>query len=391
MDNSKVTSWYRVEQALSHRQPDRVPFDLGSSNTTGINKHAYLRLREYLGLPKKEIVYNCWIQQLAKVDDDVIEALDIDIMGVGPNNPSGYEVNMSIEKINGKDYKVADDEHGITWTMPVEGGHYFDMRRHPLADYNSLEEIKTMYKYYKADDPARFTDIAKKCNDIAKVKQKACVVSRHTAGIFELGLWLRGFENFFMDMALNPGYAEGVLDMVTEMKMAYWDKALEQAGDNILIVAEADDLATQNSLMVSKDMYRKFIQPRHKKLYNFIKEKAKRKVYIFHHSCGAVKDLLWDLIESGVDIINPVQISAKDMNPIELKREFGKDITFWGGIDAQHILPHGTPKEVKEETKRIIDILGKGGGFILNSCHNVQSDVPPENIVAMVEGLRESK
>jgi len=168
--------------------------------------------------------------------------------------------------------------------------------------------------------------------------------------------------------------------------------ALDVVGDNVLVISEADDLASQNSLLVSANMYRQFIKPRHKKLFSYIKSKAQNKVYIFYHTCGAVKELIPDLIEAGVDILNPVQVNAKGMDSKELKKLFGKDITFWGGgVDTQHILPHGTPQEVRDETKRRIEDLAPGGGFIFNPVHNVQRDVPPENYMAMWETLQEYK
>jgi len=180
------------------------------------------------------------------------------------------------------------------------------------------------------------------------------------------------------------------LDKITELKMRYWAKALEAVGGNVLLVSEADDLASQQSLLCSPDLYRSMIHPYHKKLFSFIKTKAQSPVHIFYHSCGAVKPLIPLLIEEGVDVLNPVQVSARDMDTQTLKREFGRDITFWGGgVDTQQVLPTGSPHEVREEVRRRIGDLAPGGGFVFAAVHNVQSDVPPENFMAMWETLQE--
>jgi uroporphyrinogen decarboxylase len=201
---------------------------------------------------------------------------------------------------------------------------------------------------------------------------------------------MRGFENFFCDMVDNVAFAEALMDKICEIKMQYWAKALEILGPNVMMISEADDLASQNACLCSPALYRKLIKPRHTKLFAFIRKHAKAPVKIFYHSCGAVAPLIPDLIESGIDILNPVQVSATGMDTKELKRRFGKDITFYGGgVDTQHVLPHGTPQQVKDEVRRRVDDLAPGGGFIFNTVHNIQADVPAENIVAMWEALQE--
>jgi uroporphyrinogen decarboxylase len=201
---------------------------------------------------------------------------------------------------------------------------------------------------------------------------------------------MRGFENFFCDMILNEKFAHALMSKITELKMQYWEKALEAVGENVLILSEADDLAAQRSLLCSIDLYKKMVSPYHKKLFSFMKEKARSKVYLFYHTCGSVKPLIPILIEEGVDILNPVQVNAVGMDTKDLKREFGKDLTFWGGgVDTQHVLPFGTPDEVRAEVKHRIDDLAPGGGFMFNPVHNVQSDVSPENYMAMWETFQE--
>jgi uroporphyrinogen decarboxylase len=191
-------------------------------------------------------------------------------------------------------------------------------------------------------------------------------------------------------MLVNRQFAHALLEKITEIKMQYWEKALEAVGENVLVVSEADDLATQESLFCSVDLYREMIHPYHKRLFQFILKTAKSRVHIFYHTCGASRPLIPLLIEEGVDILNPVQVSAHGMETAGLKRDFGKDITFWGGgVDTQFVLPHGTRLQVREEVKRRIEELAPGGGFVFSAVHNVQSDVPPENFMAMWEALQE--
>jgi uroporphyrinogen decarboxylase len=172
--------------------------------------------------------------------------------------------------------------------------------------------------------------------------------------------------------------------------MKYWARALELVGKNVMIVSEADDLASQNQTLVAPETYRKLIKPRHARLFSFIKQQAKVPVKIFYHSCGAVASIIPDLIDAGIDILNPVQVSATGMDTRQLKRRFGKDLTFYGGgVDTQQVLPRGAPAQVREEVRRRIEDLAPGGGFIFNTVHNIQADVPPENIIAMWEAMRE--
>lgn len=382
-----LNSFERVKTALEHKEPDKVPFDLGGSVLTGMNAVAYKNLRTYLGLPDKQIEICDRIQQLARIDVDIIDLLKVDVKDVDPQDPDNPR--LSKDPVVEDGYHTYIDEWGITWKMPVEGGIYYDMRSHPLSGMSSLDELRK-FNFPDPVDPGCFRTMKQRADKYVHEEGKAYILGRNSAGIFEMALWLKGFEEFFMDLALNPEFAEGLLDIITDIKMKYWEKALDAVGDNVLVISEADDLAAQNSLLVSANMYRQFIKPRHKKLFSYIKSKAQNKVYIFYHTCGAVKELIPDLIEAGVDILNPVQVNAKGMDSKELKKLFGKDITFWGGgVDTQHILPHGTPQEVRNETKRRIEDLAPGGGFIFNPVHNVQRDVPPENYMAMWETLQE--
>lgn len=383
----QYTSYERVKAVLEHKEPDRVPFDLGGSVLTGMNRHCYVNLRKYLRMPEKEVEIYDVMQQLARIDDDMVQRLKIDVRCVDPSPPSKKGLAKDVER-DGDYYKMID-EWGIGWKMPVEKGHYFDMVERPLADAETMEDIEK-FPWPDPVDPARFATLKERADKFVYEDKKAYILGREYAGIWETALWMSGFEKFFCDMILNEEFAHALMNKITELKMQYWEKALEAVGENVLVVSEADDLATQNSLLCSEELYKKIVHPYHKKLYEFIKKKAKSKVYIFYHTCGAVKPLIPYLIEEGVDILNPVQVNATDMDTKVLKKEFGKDITFWGGgVDTQHILPFGTPQQVRGEVKRRIDDLAPGGGFVFAAVHNVQSDVPTENFMAMWETLQE--
>jgi uroporphyrinogen decarboxylase len=293
---------------------------------------------------------------------------------------------MSLKQSEG--YIRFRDEWGIGWKKPVSGGHYFDMEAHPLEGPLTLDDLKK-YAWPDGQEENRTAGFRKDIEAAVSSEEHALMLFGVCAGVLEMALRLRGFEQLFMDLALDPGLACAILDKIVDIKMDYWKKALELAGKNVLVAVEGDDLGTQNSLMISPEMYRKYIKPRHTRLFSFIKKQAPH-IKVFLHSCGAVRQLIPDFIESGVDILNPVQVSARDMDTKLLKKEFGEAITFWGGgVDTQRILPYGSVQEVKDEVRRRIDDLAPGGGFVFNTIHNIQADVPPQNIEAMLAALSE--
>lgn len=377
-----MNSRERVQTALNHQEPDKVPFDLGGTPMSGIHTQAYRNLRAYLGLPEVDIKVTDTIQQLATVNDDMAERLQVDIFNIAPRSSAKYNLAFRDEG----DYMAYTDEWGIGWRKPKADGLYYDMYQWPLAPFETIEAIQENYIFPDAADPSRYQGLREKA--LATIEQgKAVVVGSLSAGISEMHAWTRGFEKYFTDFYLYPDLANYIMDTVVEMKMIYWENVLNAVGDLADVVIEADDLAGQRNLFFSPEQYRQFIKPQHTKLFQFIKGRTNAK--LFYHCDGAIRPLLWDLIESGIDILNPVQ-KVPGMEYAEIKKEYGNDITFWGaGVDTQRIFDKGTPDEIRDEVKRNIEIMAPGGGFICSPIHNTQATVPPENYMAMWETLQE--
>ncbi len=383
MNENIYTSEERILTTLAHKEPDRIPFDLGSLSTGGITLKAYKALLEVLGIEKKNIEIAHISQQLAKVHEDVLTRLNVDTRGFEPLNIPRRE-----QKIRKKgDYYVYSDEFGIVRSMPVDGGFYFDITEFPLAGELDIQRVND----YSYPDHRQWINSEKLRKDIIdKYNQTNCaMVIRGSTIVVERVLFLRGFEDGLMDFAGNFDKLSALIDRILENRILFWAKVIDAVGDVVHIMSLNDDLAGQESLLFSPEVYRKYVKPIHRKIFSFIKERAPN-VKILFHSCGSVYSLIGDLIEIGVDILNPVQVSARDMDPKKLKNEFGNDIVFWGGgVDTQYVLPQGTPDEVRDDVKRRIDDFAPGGGFVFNTVHNIQEDVPPENVIAMWETLME--
>lgn len=372
----------RVSKALSHREPDRIPFDLGGTGLTTIHVTAYQNLRQHLGMPLTKPRIGHVAEQLAVVDEDLAEQLGTDVRPVEPGTSSKFQYTFRDQGA----YEAFFDEWGIGWRKPKEGGLYYDMYHHPLAAADSLDEFKA-YPFPNPVDEQRFATLRSQA-EAAAAKGKAVVLAGPSAGVAEVYSWLRGYEQYYVDLARGDRCVAYMLDRLVDFKCAFWERALQEVGDLVDVVIEADDLAGQHALLMSPDTYRSLIKPRHQRLFSFIKGQAP--VKLFFHSCGAVRPLIPDLIDAGIDILNPVQVSAAGMDLEGLKQEFGQDLVFWGGgVDTQGVFGTGTPEEVKEDVRRNIEALAPGGGFVFAAVHDIQANVPPQNIMAMWEAWQE--
>ena len=377
-----MNSVERVKLALNHQEADHVPLDIAGTGVSQIHVTAYTNLRQYLNLPAREPDIIFVAEQLAKFETDIADRLETDFVFVLPQAPSTYELKFHDEGA----YEAYIDEWGIGWKKPKQGGFYYDMYYHPLATAETLADFKA-YKLPDPLDERRYQKLRPEV-EAAVARGKAVVLAGPGAGILETYTWLRGFEQFYIDMALNHEFVAYMLDLLVEFKQAYWERALADFGDLVTVVCEHDDLAGQKAPLFSPDTYRTLVKPRHQKLFQFIKARAP--VKLFYHTDGAVRSLIWDLIEAGMDILNPVQFTAAHMDLPGLKQEFGRDLVFWGaGVDTQGVLGSGTPDEVNADVKRNIDALAPGGGFIFATVHDIQANVPPENIMAMWDAWKE--
>ena len=380
-----MNSRERVLTALDHQEPDRVPFDLGSTLTTGISQITYRKLLPILGFDaNREVGIVDTIQQLAAVDEDVLQKLQVDTRGVVHEALGGRA-----EMWEDEDNSYLKDQWHVTWRMPKRTGYYYDMTAHPLRGDNPADIDK--FSWPNPRDPARWEGLVDQVKPLHDAGEY-CVVLGSTGmsvGLLQTIQWLQGFEDSYTNLAGNPLFMHKLVDKITELDLEFWDAFLGEVGPYLDVILYADDFAGQNGPLMSIDMYKNYFKTGYKEIFDLIHRKAPN-IHILFHSCGAVYDLIPELIELGIDILNPVQVSAVDMDTKRLKQEFGDAITFWGGgVDTQRILPFGTPQDVKDEVKRRIDDLAPGGGFVFNTVHNIQRDVPPENVMAMHEALLE--
>ncbi len=370
--------------ALSHREGDRLPLDIGSVQVTGIHVDAYRGLRSALGLRETGATLCDSIQRLALPDDDFIARLGVDVRGLYPLNSH----NWNVVEAEAGDYWEYHDEWGITHRRSRPGGLYHSVFKVPLPGPGLTVRDIERQPWPDLGDERRIEGLRERAQAYRSAGF-AVLLKDPFAGIFEMSQRIIGMEELLMTMAAEPEIAEALFDKMLELKLAFWEMALPRLGDLVDVVSYADDYGTQTSQIISPAMFRELVKPRVKILFDAMKRLAPG-ARRFFHSCGNVRPLLPDFIEIGTQILNPVHISATGMEPAALKRDFGADLVFWGGgVDTQGILPRGSPDEVRDDVRKNIEALAPGGGFVFSSVHNIQSDVPPANIIAMVEALRE--
>ena len=366
----------RVMLALNHKEADRIPIDLGATIVSSITKASYIPLKKHLGIPLEEIKMLDYIQQLPYLDDALMDRFGVDFRMV--QLPAATAPNLAIfEEGN---YYAFIDRWGSKLHMPKEGGLYFDWVDFPIKE--TTMEALDQYKWPRPDPHEYNLRLGEQARYIYANTDFALVGSAVIGGgIFEQPARTMGLENFLMALITEPKFADRLMEQITDIYIESCNNYLDEVGKYIQVFTYWDDVNTQDGWMIHPDIYRKMIKPKERRLVEAIKKKTDAK--IFFHGCGATFDLIPDLIELGFDILNPVQVSARGMDTRRLKREYGKDIVFWGGgVDTQRVLPFGKPEEVVDEVKHRIDDLAPGGGFIFAAVHNIQAFIPPENIVA---------
>jgi len=367
-----MNSRERVRRALNHQEPDRVPIDLGGYQT-GIMVYAYNMVKEMLGVEEKTEIVEM-IQQLAKPCEQILRTFNIDTRYIYFRNEDHWCPDRRPDGSN-----VGYLEWGNGEMIKKPGCYYYENANFPLADMR--EEDLDRFQYWPdLNNSNRTEGLKEKVLNLYENTDYAICAALGSA-VHEQAWFLTGIDKFLMGLIDNKKFINRLLDKVLGIKLNLYGKFLDITGRYLDVIQLFGDLGSQNGPLFSPSLYRETIKPFDKKLIEMIKSKTSGK--ILFHTDGDSYEFIPDLIEIGVDILNPVQVSAKNMNPLKLKKEFGKYLCFWGGIDTQKILPYGSPGAVEEEVRKRIIEFSSGGGYILSSVHNIQVDVPPENVIAM--------
>lgn len=410
-----MTPRERLLAAINHREPDRVPIDLGATPSSGLSVVAYQNLIKYLGKTHlKTHVYDV-IQEVAQPEMELLDHFNVDILDIGRHFNTSEDYWHELEVIPGHkalypkwfDSELLPDGSRITYGSGSEiigrmpgGATFFDQTIFPYVDgypkdYRNLasDMKRTIWGGFGfspwdwADEKNFWKLLREKTIDLKKKTDRALLLGIG-CNLFEWGTFIRRMDNFLMDLLAEPDEVHRFLDALMESHMNTLVKTCKAVGDVVDIIKFGDDLGTTNGPFISTEMYREFFKPRHKMLCDYVK--ANSSMHTMLHCCGGIYELIPELIDSGFEILNPVQINAVNMEPWRLKKEFGRDITFWGGgCDTKSILNLATPQQVKDHVKHNLEVFTVGGGFVFNAVHNIMPDVPPENIVAMFEAIKE--
>ncbi len=362
----------RVLMTLDHRDPDRVPVDLGGTQT-GILVEPYNALKQRLGIDTPTQVGNM-VLGLARIEEPVLERFDIDFRHVLPGQPDRYRFDLLPDD-------SFFDEFGTRWCRPP-GGYYYDMVEFPLADctLDSLEKFRWPDPY----DPGRVRGVS---DELARLRSETdFAIEAGLVGVWETAWFTVGLERMLFALTDFPEFAEALIDSTSAFLLQMHGAYLDAAGPYLDMVTLWDDYGVQSTSLISPARWRSLVKPHLAEIVSMIRSKTEAVVGI--HSCGSIFPLLDDLVEIGIKVINPVQVSARNMAPAQLKRRYGDHLTFWGGIDTQHLLPNGSAAEVEQAVRETVNRMATQGGFILAAVHNIQPGVPPENILAMFDTAR---
>ena len=409
-----MTSRERVLAAINHQQTNKIPVDMGSNPSAGISAMAYTKLKKALGIETGHTRIFDVVQQLAQVEDEVIDALGLDILDIGrvfnTSDDDWYDVTMldgstaqypkSFHPLEREDGSNEVEVDGIVIARRPVDGAFFDQTYFPYeadypSDYSDLPAAMNMVVWQNlahspwdhASDDNFWAELRERTLKLRESTDKALMI---TCGcnLFEWGTFLRKLDNFLMDLLTEPEEVEGLLDALMKLHLQGLERVCDSVGDIVDILRFGDDLGTTGGLFMPPDIYRELFKPRHTLLNKFVHENSQMKTFL--HSCGSIYRVMPDLIEAGYDIINPVQTNCFEMEPEKLKAEFGKDITFWGGgCDTASILNKATPEEVRKHVLERCELFSKDGGFIFNAIHNILPEVPAENIMACFDAVKE--
>ena len=409
-----MNSRERILSAISHKQPDRIPIDLGATPSSGLSVVAYLNLIRHLELDLTNHVYDV-IQEVTQPEMELLDMFKVDVLDIGrffnkspdywhklelmKGYPGLYPKWFNPEKQNDGSWLAAGKTGEYIGKMPV-GATFFDQLIFPYvdgypSDYKNISlDISRVtwggfgFPPYDRMNEKDFWRLLRETIIEERLKTDKAFLIGVGCNLFEWGTFLRRIDNFLMDLYMDPLNVHRLLDKLMERHMDFLSKICESVGDIVEIIKFGDDLGTNTGPFMPNEIYNEFFGPRHKVLCDYVK--ANSSAHTMLHCCGGIYELIPELINAGFEILNPVQINAVNMEPERLKKEFGNEITFWGGgVNTQSILNRGTPQQVKDHVKHNIEIFSKGGGFVFTTVHNILPDVPPQNIVAMFEAVEE--
>jgi len=373
----EMTSRQRVEAALNHQEPDRVPLDIGGGQSTSLSVEAYEALAAKIDVSPASAFLNRTFR-VARLDEATLVRLGSDVRPVTLGAPKRWSP-PPVEP------GLLVDELGVTWRQaPYSKGYYWEQATYPLA--NATIADLDRYPWPDPDDPGRYEGLAEEVEALYRETPYALMGDSGYKNHWEVAFTLLGMERALIALAAEEEFIRALLDRITAIAMTVTRRFLTITGPYLSVFRTSDDLATQRGPLMSPATYRKIIKPYHQRFFASIKQQTDAK--IFYHSCGNVVPLLDDLIEAGVEVLNPVQVAAF-ADPAAVKARYSDRLSFWGGIDTQRVLPYGTPAEVRAEVWLRIRQFGQGGGFVAAPVHNVQPDVPPENILAMSQAVHE--
>ena len=377
-----MTPRQRVLAAINHEEPDRVPLVLGISNATGIKMKTYRRIKNLLGIDAPDEYLYHWPELgTAKLDETTLRRLHSDVRGVRDREPASI-LARNRERVPHAPYF---DSWG-SGSREIAPGEWYPAI-HPLAEATTIEEIEA-YPWPEMSDPSRIEHVGERARQLAQENEYAIMATPWLLFPLERAFAMQGMDTFLLNLAIRPEFAEALLHKTAEVCKTLMGPFLAELGENVDIIKIGDDLGTQESLLISPEMYRQILKPIHDDYIRFIRERSDAKV--FFHTDGDVFPLIDDFVEIGIDILNPIQTSAGKMaNLGELKRRYGDRIVFCGGIDTQDLLPNGSPGDVRREVRRVMQILGPGGGYMVAAVHTIMNDVPPENVLAMADAVEE--
>ena len=370
-----MTRCERVLAALRHTEPDCVPMDLGGSLASTMVSGAYPALRAALGLEQHAATDSPHYASLADIEPDVRAALDVDLV----HAPRVFGNSPRVHALSPERFV---DEWGVQWQRP-RGGHFY-VERAPFEAAGTVAAVAA-HPWPESDDLA---DTRGAAAAIAALRAESdCAITLELRGrVLSLGQFLRGFSEWMMDLADNLAFVEALLEQTTNSQIAANERILADLGDRVDVVYTSDDLGGQPGPLIAPATFRRLLRPHFARIWRHIRERTD--AVLMHHCCGAVAPFLPDFVDLGLQALNPVQVSAAAMEPARLKREFGRNLAFWGAVDTRDVLPRGTTADVRAEVRRRIRELAPGGGYVLAAVHNLQPEVPPENVLAMFDECR---